>query len=166
VITGFLTIDYIFIALLLILSIRGAYRGFVSELLSMTGIILGLGLAVTFSRLSADYLDKLWGESSWNFLIAFLIIFLIVYTITKIFEGLMHRLFSALHLEKLDRVLGFFLGIGEGVLIIAIVLFLLAWQPFFDSKTILENSFFSRLLLPIMPPASSIPLPKVNIGNV
>lgn len=163
---NFTTIDYVFIALLLILSIRGAYKGFVSELLSMAGLILGVGAAVLFSGVFANYLEKIWGKSNWNFLIAFLIIFLVVYIIAKIFEGLLHKLFTALHLEKLDRVLGFFLGIGEGILLIAIILFVLMWQPLFNATAIVQNSFFANLLLPIMPPPSSIPIPRLNINNV
>ena len=160
------TIDYISSAVILILSFRGVYKGFVSELLSMASIILGVGAAVLFSGVFTDSLEKVWGKSNWNFIVAFLIIFLLVYIIAKIFEGLLHRLFEALHLEKLDRVLGFFLGVGEGILVITIVLFVLMWQPIFDSTSLIQNSLFAQLLLPLMPPPSSIPVPKVNINNV
>ncbi len=155
-------LDYIFIILILIASVRGALRGFIDELLSMAAIILSLASAVLFSRILANKLSGLWGESFWNQVIAFLLIFIVVYVFVKIIEGLLNRLFEALHLEKLDRALGFLLGVAEGIILVIIVLFVLNWQPLFDTAPLVEGSFFARILLPLLPPPSAVYIPGVG----
>ena len=159
-------IDIGFIIIIVIAAIRGAFRGFVAEFLSMAAIIIaGVG-AIFLSKNIAPLLQSIWGESVWNQIVAFLILFLVFYLVVKLLEVILHRLFEFLHLQKLDRVMGFLLGIVEGVLITVIGIFLLSWQPFFEAEEILTKSVLTQLLLPILPPTSIIPLPKVIIGDV
>ncbi len=156
----FTTLDYIFGGVIVILAIRGIFKGFITELLSMLAIILGIGSALLFSKKGVLVLERIWGQSGWNQVIAFLIIFIVVYIIIKLFENFLHSLFENLNLEKLDKALGFFLGVGEGFLLIVVVLFILNWQPFFDVSDLITNSFFAKFLLPLLPPPSVMPLPK------
>ncbi|WP_394701363.1 CvpA family protein [Marispirochaeta aestuarii] len=65
---------------------------------------------ILFSAAGGDFLAGVFGDSPWNRVIAFLAIFLSVYLILKIAEGLLYRLIEAVHLENLDRALGFFWG--------------------------------------------------------
>ncbi len=162
---NFNTIDYIFLAIIGVLSIRGTFRGFITELLSMAALILGLAAAVMFSKAGSHVLEKIWGTSGWNQVVSFLFIFIVVYAIVKFFENVLHNLFINLDLEKLDRALGFFLGFGEGILVTLIILFILNWQPFFDLHDLVKNSFFAKMLLPLLPPPTSIPIPR-ETGNV
>ncbi len=162
---NFNTIDYIFLAIIGVLSIRGVFRGFITELLSMAALILGLAGAVMFSKRGAYLLEKIWGVSGWNQVVAFLFIFIVVYATVKLFENLLHNLFVNLNLEKLDRALGFFWGLGEGILVTLIILFILNWQPFFDLHALVKGSFFAKLLLPLLPPPTSISVPG-EMGNV
>ena len=70
----------------------------------------------------------------------------------------MHRIFDRIHLEKLDRTLGFFLGIIEGGIVVVLVVYLLRVQPLFDLTQLLEDSFVADLVLEIVPifvPAAS-----------
>jgi membrane protein required for colicin V production len=144
-------IDIVFAILIVIAAVRGAFRGFVTEVGSAASVILGIGGAILFYRPGARLITRRFGESMWNPLIAFLILFLIIYVVVKLVERMLAVLFDRLNLNRLDSALGFFLGIGEGLLLVSVALFLLSWQPFFDPGPILGHSIFARFLFPLLP---------------
>jgi membrane protein required for colicin V production len=145
------TLDIVFAVIVVVAVIRCVYRGFIAEVLSAAALLLGIACAVLFARPAAVLLENYTGIDSASIVIAFLAVFLVVYILIKIGEGLIHRLFEALKLEKLDRALGFFLGIVEGVLLCAVITFLLYLQPFIELGNLLEESIFARLLLQVLP---------------
>jgi membrane protein required for colicin V production len=151
---SFAAIDIVFSIFLILAAIRGLFRGFVRELMGMASLILGIVAAVLLSGLLSLYLDDFLGQSVWNQVIAFLAIFIVVYVIVKIFEGALQRLIERIHLERLDKALGFFLGLAEGLVLIFIIFLLLQIQPFFPIDGLLEDSIFASLMLPLFPLAS------------
>ncbi len=148
-------LDIIFALILLIAMIRGALRGFVTELLSMSAVILGILAAVFFSAPLSIYVSMLLGQSMWSQIIAFLVLFIVVYLLVKLIEGLLHRGIEALSLKKLDSVLGFLLGAFEGLLIVCVALLILDLQPFIDVQELLNGSYAAQLILPFLMPAGS-----------
>jgi membrane protein required for colicin V production len=148
---GFAAIDIVFLVLIVVLAIRGAIRGFVTEIGSVAALVVGLGGAILFYKPLAALIGRLFGISMWNPLIAFLILFLVLYLVIKLLEHLLHAMFDKLNLERLDRAIGFFLGLAEGLLAVCVLLFLLNWQPLFDARKLLEHSLFARVLSPILP---------------
>ncbi|MFW6312790.1 MAG: CvpA family protein [Spirochaetota bacterium] len=144
-------IDIVFSIIVVILTFRAAFRGFVRELLGTAALFLGIIVAVIFSGLLAQTIDEYLGPSIWNQIIAFLALFLAVYLVVKIFESALNRLIERIHLDQLDHALGFFLGVVEGLLVVFVLLLLVQIQPFFDSDALIEESFFARLMLPFMP---------------
>jgi len=144
-------IDIVFILVALILAVRGALRGFVSEIGSVAALILGFGGAIVFYKPLAGLIGRRIGQSMWNPLIAFLVLFLALYLVVKLLERLLENLVDRLNLERLDRVLGLFLGLTEAILLIGVVLFVLNWQPFFDPRNLLSQSLFARFLFPLLP---------------
>lgn len=150
------TLDVIFAVIIVVAVIRCVYRGFIAEVLSAAALLMGILCAVLFTAPAARLLEKYAGIENASEIIAFLAVFLLVYILIKISEGLLHRLFEALHLEKLDRALGFFLGLVEGILVCAVVCFVLSVQPFFDTGKLLEESVFANILLGILPSAAEL----------
>ncbi|MBN1835665.1 MAG: CvpA family protein [Spirochaetales bacterium] len=144
-------IDVVFAILILVAAVRGAFRGFVAEAGSAAALVLGISGAVGFHRPVARIIARSFGESMWNPLIAFLVLFLVIYIVVKLVERLLAAVFEKLNLDRLDSALGFFLGIAEGLLLVAVVLFLLNWQPFFDPGPLLGDSLFARFLCPLLP---------------
>lgn len=142
-------IDYVFLAIILIAVIRCAIRGFVAEILSMAALILGIGFAVFFSSSATAIVENYIGESFWSPIIAFLAIFLVVYLVVKILQGLLSRVIEKIHLDKLDRSLGLFLGLLEGIIVITLIVFILQVQPFFNTQELLENGFITGIILKI-----------------
>jgi membrane protein required for colicin V production len=144
-------LDFVFGVVLLLAAVRCAFRGFIAEIMSMAALILGIGLAVLFSSTAAGYLEPYLGVSLWNQVIGFLGIFLLVYLVVKIFEGALHRLFENVHLERLDRALGFVLGVAEGLLVVSIAIILIYLQPFVPPERIVGNSVVTTVILRVLP---------------
>lgn len=159
-------IDIIFGILILVAAVRAAFRGFVTEALSMAAFILGIAGAILFHRMLAEYIETLWGASMWNVIIAFLVLFVVIYLVAKLLEGILHKILMTLRLDKLDKALGFFLGIIEGVIVVAVILFLMAWQPFFDVQELIETSVVSRFLSAFIPSPAELNVPKIQLKDV
>ncbi|MCK4540801.1 MAG: CvpA family protein [Spirochaetales bacterium] len=147
-------LDIIFIIILLITSIRCTFRGFVTEVLSFAAVIMGVIVAVLLTPMVTVWIEKFAGQVMWSNIAAFLIIFLVVYLVVKIFEGALYRLLERINLDNLDRALGFFLGLLEGIILIVLIVFILSIQPFFDPSIVMEDSKFSALILKILPSAA------------
>ena len=144
-------IDIFFTAVLLIATIRCVFRGFVKEILSVAALVGGIGLALLFNGALGLYLTENFGIEKWSRVIAFLGIFVIVYLIIKIFEGLIQRIIEKLHIERLDRALGFFLGILEGVIFVAVIIVIMQIQPFVSVEEVLSGSIIAGLIIRYLP---------------
>lgn len=153
-------LDFVFLAIIAILTIRAIVRGFVREFMSVAGLVLGIVVAILFSSVVARKLVPYLGASGWTQIAAFLGLFIVVYLIVKLFESGLNRLVEAINLDSLDRALGFFLGIVEGLIVVFVVLLLMRIQPFFDVTTAVGKSVFAQVLLPLMPYATKL----LNIG--
>lgn len=143
--------DIVFLVLLAASAIRCTLRGFVAEIMSMAAILASLGGALLLANTGALLIDKYVGFTKWNHIIAFLVIFLAIYLAVKLLEGLLHRLFEKIHLDKLDRALGFFLGLAEGALAVVFLVFLIQMQPLFELDELLNGSSIALFVLDFIP---------------
>lgn len=144
-------LDIVFLLIIVFAAIRAAFRGFVKELLSTAALFGGIAVAVLFSGLAAVYLQPYVGEGPWAQVVAFLGLFLLVYFVLKIFESALNRLIERINLQNLDRALGFFLGLAEGIFLVFVVILLLQLQPVFDLEQTIAGSLVARVLLPLLP---------------
>ncbi|MCX7655703.1 MAG: CvpA family protein [Treponemataceae bacterium] len=143
-------LDSIFIAIVVILVIRCTLRGFVEEVLSLAAPILGALAALLLVKPVATYIRHQWNLSVMSEVLAFIGIFVVVFLVVKVFHYILADIMDRINLEGIDRFLGFFLGILEGVLVISLVVFGLHYQPFVDTSQLLETSIFARILLPLV----------------
>jgi len=148
--------DIVSLIILFILAIRATFRGFLTEIMSMASIIVGIIIAVVFTRPVSELLQNYIGNSFWNMIIAFLGLFLVSYLIIKIFESSLNTLIEKIQLEKLDQSLGFFLGLVEGFLLIVILVFLMQAQQFISVSYLFENSYASSIAEKIIPIGTKI----------
>lgn len=149
-------IDIFFTAVILFMTIKAIVRGFVAELLGIASVGLGILLGVLFSALLGDFIGKKFGVSNWNQVIAFLIIFIVSYIIIKIFENGISALVDKINLEKLDRALGLFFGIVEGIVIVMIAVFIIEIQPLIDTQKFEDESFYIQLIHRFIPDGQQI----------
>jgi membrane protein required for colicin V production len=149
---SFAAIDILFIALIVIFTVRCALRGFVGELFSIASLVLGLFAALYFYRNGALFIREKFmpGLKIIPEIAAFIVIFLIVFICIKIIEGMLREIIEGIRLGRADRFLGIFFGFVEGIIVVSLILFVLCVQPLFEPAPILEKSFFGKLLLPFI----------------
>jgi membrane protein required for colicin V production len=147
-----LSLDLVFVILLVLLTLRGFLKGFTGEFFSLTSLALGLIAAVFFFKNGAEFLRARYFQNIALLpeILAFFGIFLIVFIAGKILEHIIKDIINRLNLNGLDKVLGLALGLAEALALISLVLLLLIIQPLFDSKALLESSIFARLFLPLI----------------
>ena len=149
---GMAGIDIVFMVIIAISSLRCAARGFISELLSMAALIFGILAALLFFKQGA-VLVRGWFMPDVKVvpeIISFIAFFLIVYITVKIIEMTLKSIIEGVQLGGLDHLLGFVLGFVEGVIVVCLLLFLISIQPFFNPNPMFENSFFAKVLLPVI----------------
>ncbi len=144
-------LDIVFFVILAVAAIRCVVRGFVEELFTFISVFGSILAAILFHHPLALLINSVIGESVWNPFIAFLLVFLVIYLITKLIEKALHEMIDKVQLEKLDQSLGLFIGIIEGLFIIVAVVFILKIQNFFDAETLIEESFFGKIITSILP---------------
>jgi len=149
---SFSAIDYVFVGLITLLMIRCYLRGFISELLSMAALVLGLLTALFFHKNGGAYLrERFWHDLNViPEIVAFVGLFVIVFLVVKIIEKILTNIINTVSLTTIDSILGLILGLIEGITIVSLFVFILKIQPLFDASELLQNSFFARLLLPII----------------
>lgn len=149
---SFSVIDMVFLGLMGLFMIRCYIKGFISELLSMAAVVLGLLASLFFYKNGADYIRA-------NYLpdlkvipeiLAFVILFIVVFIVVKLFEILLKGVIEGVRLKGADHFLGIVFGFAEGLAVISLILFLLRVQPLFDPSQLLSDSFFAKLLLPLI----------------
>lgn len=149
---NFSVLDFIFILLITLLIIRCYLKGFISEFMALAGFVLGLLAALFLYKNGADFLRaKFWPDlKSIPEIISFAALFLIVFFLIKLIKNLIIDVVDGAELTNADYIIGLFFGLLEGIAIVGLILFLLRVQPLFDSSSILEGSFFARILLPLI----------------
>ena len=145
-------IDIVFIGVIIVFALRCAVRGFVSELMSMAALILGLFTAIFFFRTGAEIVRGRFMPDVAIIpeVIAFVLLFLAVFFVIKMVEILLKGIIEGIRLGGADRFLGCIFGIAEGIVIVCLLLFLINIQPFFDPEPLLRGSFIADFLLPFI----------------
>ncbi len=124
--------------------------------MGLAGIGVGILLGVLFSSLLGTFISNNFGHSNWNQVIAFLIIFLVSYLLMKIFENGLNALVDKINLDKLDKSLGLFFGIIEGVALVMIIVFVIEVQPLINTERIESDSWFIQTIHKFMPDGQTI----------
>ncbi|HMJ49513.1 MAG TPA: CvpA family protein [Burkholderiales bacterium] len=154
-------VDLIVIAVLSLFGLRGFFRGLFREVLSLAGLIAGFMLAVAYDQQVASYIAAYWKVSPLVLKgAAFVTIFFLVYFSLSLVGWLLHRSEKLLFLQTLNRSGGVAVGVGKGVALTALVVFLLsstAWLPQ-PAREKLERSYFNA-------PLSEIAQGLVRIGK-
>jgi len=145
-------IDIVFILLAALFAIRCFLKGFISELLSVSAVVLGILASLFFYKNGGEFIRvKFWPDLKIiPEIVAFIALFIIVFIIVKLLEMMLKEIIQGVKLGGVDRFLGIIFGLAEGITVISLVLFLLNVQPLFDASSILSDSIFARILLPLI----------------
>ncbi len=141
-------LDIIFLVLILLVVVKVTLTGFITEFFSKAAVIIGAaGAVLLYARLS-PYVVSVIGSDGFPDVIAFLLIFLVLYLAVKLVQQLAGTAMQGESLTNLDRALGFFLGIAEGILLVTVILMVMKKQVWVDTRFLLDDSLFARILEP------------------
>ena len=155
-----ITVDIVFIVLLLLFFIAGWRKGLVVAFGQLLGAIIGFAIARSASAWLANILSQwIHVSSGWLHIIAFVIIFMIVDRLFGLVIGLINKLVKILSiipfLSTINGLLGGILGFIEGILIIGASIYLikslhltptlLAWVTQSHLAPFMEQIFYKGL---------------------
>ena len=117
-------LDIAIIVVWIIFLIRGIWRGLLREICSLAGLILGAVLAHNFSASLGKILMETFGVPQVvSSISAFLAIFLVTVMLFGLLGSLLSKFVKMMFLGEVNRLAGGLFGIGEGVVLVAIALF-------------------------------------------
>lgn len=134
-------LDLFIVATMLVLMVRGVFRGFFGEISSLVGILLGIWTANRFSPELARWLGEL--LPPWNLLslVSFGLIFLLILVAANLLGVFLKKLSRRVFLGWLDRTLGLCVAMIKGILItylgIIIISFLTPGKPELLTRSLL-----------------------------
>lgn len=155
----FNVIDIFFIIIILVCAIITAAKGFVREIFNKISLIAGIVLGCLFAKKLQPYLVSVVKSEFFALLVAFLLIFMVVFLIIQIIKTIIGHAFEGDIMKGLDKSLGFFLGIAEGIAIVMFIIIIANLQTIVPVEGIFNGSFFYNLIKPIIPSAPTI-IPK------
>jgi uncharacterized membrane protein required for colicin V production len=144
------TLDYILFVILMVGGIWGAIKGFLDELSSKFGLVLGFMLALMFTHALAPVFQNKLGFPLWFAAFSsYFIIFIVGYLFVRIIGSVLFNIVDTANISVLDNILGFFLGLVEAFIMIAAFEYILGYQNLFNLQPVFEESLFSsKLILP------------------
>ena len=111
-------LDWIFIAVLVVSLVVGAWRGLVYELLSLANWIAAFVLAQWFAPDAAHYLPLGSATEVVRYAAGFVVVFIAALFVGGLVAFLVRKLIAAVGLRPVDRVLGSVFGLVRGVVVL------------------------------------------------
>ena len=120
-------LDYIIIIAMIYLIVKGILRGFIREISSLAGIILGIWLGNLFQPRVTELLRPYLPFTENIPLISFALIFVAIILLFNLLGWIIRLLFKKVFLGWLDRSLGASLAITKGIIITYLVIVMLTF---------------------------------------
>lgn len=120
---GWHLIDIFFILLGCYFVIRGCFRGFVGEVITLVGFFCSIYVSFKFSGRFGDVISSFTGiKESVSQLVAIILVWLVISIIVAAIRKIMKGLLSAISLSGIDRLLGIFSGLLKTFVAVYVVL--------------------------------------------
>lgn len=114
--------DYAVLAVIGLSALRGAWRGFVSEIFGLIGWLVAFFVACRYVGVVLPYIPSAWpGGALTQWVIAFGAIVIGVVLVAGVANALLSRLAQATGLGGVDRSLGLLFGLVRGVLLVLLL---------------------------------------------
>jgi membrane protein required for colicin V production len=120
-------LDYIIIIAMIYLIVKGVLRGFIREIFSLAGIVLGIWLANLFQPQVTEFLKPFLPFPRYLPLISIAGLFFCILILCNIMGWAIKLLFKKTLLGGVDRMLGACLAVAKGVFLTYIVLVMLTF---------------------------------------
>jgi len=99
-------LDLGIIIVLLLVGLRGYYRGLLQEISVVVGLVVGLVFAAHYYLKLARLISQWIHTPLYSQIISFLIILILAYWLVRLAGNLLHRFLSVIYLGSLDRLWG------------------------------------------------------------
>lgn len=151
--TIFNIVDIAIAILCFIGAVAGSVKGFALGFSSLAGILIGLLVAMAFADIGTPLImDAVGLPPAIAKGISIAVCFLAGYLAMMLLGAMLGKTLKALKLEWLNKLLGFFLGIINMLIIVIVALFLLGMQHVVDVSPYVSGSVIVRVVLdPIVP---------------
>jgi len=119
--------------------VRGVFRGFVFELVTVVGLILGYIISITYLSLLSGYILTFFPSFSESIvkLVSFFMLFVGTNLLLRFVSNIITKTLKIAMLGWLNRLLGGILGMIKSVIIMSILVFVIDMIPF--SSYLLEQ---------------------------
>lgn len=144
----FNTVDWVLTALAALGGIFAAFSGFFNEIAKRLGLVAGLCMGLVFSDQLAALVAK--GSGAGRFfavMASYIAIFMASYALVAALGCALGKLFERLSLGFVDRMFGFFLGVVEAALGLALVWMLFSSQTFIKPGQAFADSYIVQNIL-------------------
>ena len=144
-------LDMLIVAILAITMLMGFWRGLISTIFPLVGIILGIVLAGRFYNSLADWLFSWLGSAGQAKIAGFAIIFIVVLIASMVLAWILRKFLSLLFLGWVDRLGGLVLGLAIGGLVIGALLSLVIKADFPSVGDAIRDSVLASFFLDHFP---------------
>lgn len=132
-------LDWIFVGVLLVSMLLGAWRGLVFEVLSLVSWVAAFVLAQWLAGDVAQRLPMSGASDVVRYAAGFVLVFVAAVMLGSLLATLVKSLMSAVGLRPVDRVLGAVFGVMRGVLLLLLATVLVGMTPMKASNTWQES---------------------------
>ena len=114
--------DIVILIIIGVFGIKGLFKGLISEVFGILGLILGYLLAFQYYELGAKALEYIGVSKNIADKAGFVVAFLAIYIIIFIIGMLLRKIFKKIQLGWLDKTGGFFFGAIKAAVILSVIL--------------------------------------------
>jgi membrane protein required for colicin V production len=132
-------LDLGIIVILLLVALRGYYRGLLQEVSVIVGLVIGLVFAAHYYLRLARLISQWVHTPLYSRIISFLVILVLAYWVIRLAGNLLHRFLSVIFLGSLDRFLGGAFGLLKGAVLLGFLLTIVTLSVPKDSKLLQES---------------------------
>lgn len=143
-------LDIILIVIILLFAVWGFRKGFLQTLGGLIGIVIAVIIASRFYLKLGD----LFGGTNFAQVISFILIFVVIVKVVTLVFWALGKVFQVIavlpFLHSAEKALGAVLGLAEGILLLAVLIFILSKYPVSDWLTWqMKDSIMTAVLLKI-----------------
>ncbi len=132
-------LDLGIIVILVLMGLRGYWRGLLQEVSVLVGLVIGLILAAHYYLQLARVMGQWIHTPLYSRIVSFLIILVLTYWVIRLSGNLLHRFFTAILLGQVDKVLGGLFAVLKGGVVLGFLLTVLGLVVPKDSKLLQES---------------------------
>jgi membrane protein required for colicin V production len=149
-------VDIVLLVVLVITTLAGFRQGFIMEIAGILGAVAALGVARLEYVDLRTILEQFATKSPWLTIVAYMLVFLVVWGAIVIVARKIRQLVRLMMLGWLDRLGGAVIGLVQGALLIALLLYFAHRVPSTEIRRLANHSALAPIFLSVMPLLSHV----------